>query len=85
MAVDKKLNGGIVPDALVETAAKGSGALIAGGRNPAAAGRAGANSIGWPDGSGGDGGTRTPDLCIANAALSQLSYIPSASSELRRV
>jgi hypothetical protein len=26
--------------------------------------------------SGGDRGTRTPDLCIANAALSQLSYIP---------
>jgi hypothetical protein len=26
---------------------------------------------------GGDGGTRTPGLCIANAALSQLSYIPS--------
>src|SRR5207249_4558389 len=26
--------------------------------------------------SGGDRGTRTPNLCIANAALSQLSYIP---------
>ena len=25
---------------------------------------------------GGDRGIRTPDLCIANAALSQLSYIP---------
>jgi hypothetical protein len=25
---------------------------------------------------GGDRGTRTPDLCDANAALSQLSYIP---------
>ena len=28
------------------------------------------------DSIGGDRGTRTPDLCIANAALSQLSYIP---------
>jgi hypothetical protein len=27
-------------------------------------------------GLGGDRGTRTPDLCDANAALSQLSYIP---------
>jgi site-specific DNA recombinase len=26
---------------------------------------------------GGDRGIRTPDLCDANAALSQLSYIPS--------
>ncbi len=25
---------------------------------------------------GGDEGDRTPDLCIANAALSQLSYTP---------
>lgn len=25
---------------------------------------------------GGDRGTRTPDLSVANAALSQLSYIP---------
>ena len=28
-------------------------------------------------GSGGDEGDRTPDLGIANAALSQLSYIPN--------
>ncbi len=27
--------------------------------------------------SGGDRGTRTPNLGIANAALSQLSYIPT--------
>jgi hypothetical protein len=27
---------------------------------------------------GGDRGIRTPDLCDANAALSQLSYIPTA-------
>gem|GEM_PF-738429 len=27
--------------------------------------------------SGGDNGDRTHDLCIANAALSQLSYIPT--------
>jgi hypothetical protein len=26
---------------------------------------------------GGDEGTRTPDLCVANAPLSQLSYIPT--------
>lgn len=26
----------------------------------------------------GDRGTRTPDLCVANASLSQLSYIPIA-------
>ena len=26
--------------------------------------------------SGGDEGTRTPDICFAKAALSQLSYIP---------
>lgn len=26
---------------------------------------------------GGDEGDRTPDLCIANAALSQLSYTPN--------
>ncbi len=25
----------------------------------------------------GDEGIRTPDLCVANAALSQLSYIPT--------
>ena len=25
---------------------------------------------------GGDGGVRTHDLCVANAALSQLSYTP---------
>ena len=29
-------------------------------------------------GSGGDRGTRTPNLGIANAALSQLSYIPTS-------
>ena len=29
--------------------------------------------------SGGDRGTRTPNLGIANAALSQLSYIPTGS------
>lgn len=39
---------------------------------------------------GGDEGDRTPDLCIANAALSQLSYTPTdqifstASIRLRR-
>ena len=31
---------------------------------------------------GGDGGIRTPDLCIANAALSQLSYSPTASARV---
>ena len=30
---------------------------------------------------GGDEGDRTPDLCIANAALSQLSYTPELSSK----
>ena len=29
--------------------------------------------------SGGDRGIRTPNLCDANAALSQLSYIPISS------
>ena len=29
---------------------------------------------------GGDEGDRTPDLCVANAALSQLSYIPTATT-----
>ena len=34
----------------------------------------------WPfNFSGGDKGIRTPDLCDANAALSQLSYIPIKS------
>ena len=33
---------------------------------------------------GGDGGTRTPGLCIANAALSQLSYIPVIPNERAR-
>jgi hypothetical protein len=28
--------------------------------------------------SGGDRGIRTPDFCDANAALSQLSYIPAS-------
>ena len=32
--------------------------------------------IGVLSGNGGDEGARTPDLGIANAALSQLSYIP---------
>ena len=31
---------------------------------------------------GGDRGTRTPNLRIANAALSQLSYIPTANRRL---
>jgi hypothetical protein len=31
-------------------------------------------------GHGGDRGIRTPDLCDANAALSQLSYIPKFNS-----
>ena len=31
---------------------------------------------------GGDRGIRTPDLCDANAALSQLSYIPTLALEL---
>lgn len=30
---------------------------------------------------GGDEGDRTPDLCIANAALSQLSYPPTPRIE----
>ena len=29
---------------------------------------------------GGDGGARTPNLGIANAALSQLSYVPSMNN-----
>ena len=32
------------------------------------------------DNNGGDRGIRTPDLCDANAALSQLSYIPSSTA-----
>src|SRR5437016_563553 len=31
-------------------------------------------------GNGGRGEGRTPDLCIANAALSQLSYTPTSST-----
>ena len=31
--------------------------------------------------SGGAEGDRTPDLCIANAALSQLSYRPNGEAE----
>ncbi len=31
---------------------------------------------------GGDRGIRTPNLCDANAALSQLSYIPIATVEI---
>ena len=30
---------------------------------------------------GGDRGIRTPDLCDANAALSQLSYIPTSQQQ----
>ncbi len=30
--------------------------------------------------SGGDGGDRTPDLHVANVALSQLSYIPTGKN-----
>ena len=33
--------------------------------------------IGWQEKNGGDEGDRTPNLRIANAALSQLSYIPT--------
>jgi hypothetical protein len=33
--------------------------------------------IGWQAKNGGDEGGRTPGLRIANAALSQLSYIPT--------
>ena len=32
--------------------------------------------------SGGDRGIRTPNLCDANAALSQLSYIPARTQEI---
>ena len=31
----------------------------------------------WNGGGGGDEEDRTPDLGIANAALSQLSYVPT--------
>ena len=31
---------------------------------------------------GGDGGIRTPDLHVANVALSQLSYIPTLYEKL---
>ncbi len=34
---------------------------------------------------GGDNGDRTHDLCVANAALSQLSYIPERSAILRDI
>ena len=33
-------------------------------------------------GCGGDEGDRTPDLSVANAALSHLSYIPTATDDL---
>ena len=33
----------------------------------------------FPEFHGGDRGIRTPNLCDANAALSQLSYIPANS------
>ena len=32
--------------------------------------------------SGGDKGTRTPDLCVANASLYQLSHIPKISKSI---
>jgi hypothetical protein len=32
--------------------------------------------------SGGDEGARTPDIRLAKAALSQLSYIPASKDEL---
>lgn len=35
-------------------------------------------------GFGGDEGDRTPDLSVANAALSQLSYIPVSVPAIRR-
>ncbi len=34
-------------------------------------------------GIGGDEGDRTPGLGVANAALSQLSYIPGRSGKIR--
>ena len=36
-------------------------------------------STGWSDdaGAGGDDGTRTHDLLVANQALYQLSYVPA--------
>jgi hypothetical protein len=34
---------------------------------------------------GGDKGTRTPGLSIANAALYQLSYIPTAQNILQHI
>ena len=34
----------------------------------------------WPLVSGGEEEDRTPDLCIANAALSQLSYFPEGAA-----
>jgi hypothetical protein len=36
------------------------------------------NTMGARQKNGGDEGDRTPDLGIANAALSQLSYIPTS-------
>ncbi len=34
---------------------------------------------------GGDEGTRTPGLCLAKAALSQLSYIPNRAPDLKSI
>ena len=35
--------------------------------------------------SGGDEGDRTPDLSVANAALSQLSYIPDVVAYISHI
>src|SRR5487761_2199765 len=47
--------------------------------------RAGARSGARGDGSGGAEGGRTPDLLIANEALSQLSYSPTPSPRARNM
>ena len=41
----------------------------------------GAGKFIWIFSFGGDEEDRTPDLCIANAALSQLSYAPTNRAE----
>ena len=41
--------------------------------------RAGGGRVLWAEGVGGAGGIRTPDIRLAKAALSQLSYGPGSN------
>ena len=65
----------------VRTGPRGSGVVELGSGNRSRASFSEARLVAFECLKGGAEGDRTPDLCIANAALSQLSYRPNRDAE----